>query len=187
MARAVTAEAGPPFRVVERVQPVVDRDLVACLHVAPRKDLDAAPHRVGLTRVVEVAAGWEEDGAVFPVELAQVPLVLVRELRDLRCREWRAESSAEDELARRKGAASEYAMALCTGVPDLHVPDHGSGPRAQEGHQIEVARRMSERGEADGGFASELRPVVHHVRHPLEQWVRERASSRVRVWHDLDT
>ena len=83
LACSAPAPAWPAVVIVEPVQAVVDGDLLARPYVDPCQHLDAAPHSVGLTGVVEVAAGRQQDRAGLEVQLAQVPPLLVAETADL--------------------------------------------------------------------------------------------------------
>ena len=83
--RAVAAPAGavPARVIVEHVEPVVDRDFLIAIDGSPGEDNDAVSHRIRVTGVIEIAAGWQEHGARLEVELTEVALVILGESADL--------------------------------------------------------------------------------------------------------
>ena len=119
-----TPALAAPDRVIEGVEAVVDRDLVATGDVSPSEDYDSVAHRVRVTGVVEVAAGGQENCARVEVEFTQVPLVIWRELVDRRVGHDAAVTASEDELARREGPLCEHAEPLRARGPHLDIADH---------------------------------------------------------------
>ena len=92
------AVAGPRGSV-EGVQAVVNRDLLALLDRSPSEDRDAMSHRVRVTGVVEVTAGWREDSEPVERELTQVDPVPLRGSSEFCRREGAGMATAKDELA----------------------------------------------------------------------------------------
>jgi hypothetical protein len=70
-----------PALAIVHVQPVINGDLFACAYVAPGVDVDATAYRVGVARVVEIAARRQQNGARLEIQFARVSLILLRQRR----------------------------------------------------------------------------------------------------------
>jgi len=73
------AASAVPHVLAEGVQPIVDGDLVACGDETPSEHLHTRTHGVRFAAVVEIAAGWKQNGAGLEIQLAEMALLLLRQ------------------------------------------------------------------------------------------------------------
>ena len=123
-AAAVRAAVARPAIVVERIQPVVDRDLLSGGDRAPGEHLDAVAHRIRVAGVIEVAPGRSQHPEPVEVELAQVVALPRREPGELALSHDATVATPQYELADAEAAPCEHARPLRTGVAYLDVSDH---------------------------------------------------------------
>ena len=130
-ARAVRSAAGTGPRVaLEGVEPVVDGDLVACCDGTPGEDIHTVSHRIRVARVVQVAPGRGHHREAVEPELTEVDPFPGVEGGQLLGREHAHVATAEDERTFGKGAPGIHTPPLCTGISNVHVPDHRTSATA---------------------------------------------------------
>ena len=107
----------------EGVEPIVDGDLRALTNILPCIDVRALAHRIRLARVIQVAAGRQQDCASLPIQLAEMSLLLLGKQGDIPIAHDLPVATAKNEFASREIAPSaESPVARNTSNHSLLMP-----------------------------------------------------------------